>query len=65
MRLHWTLNALNDLGEISSYIEQERSISSADKVCSIIFESIQMLADYPHMGRPGKLAGTREFVVGK
>lgn len=65
MVLHWTPNALNDLSEISSYIEQERSISSADKVCSILFESIQMLADYPYLGKPGRLVGTREFVVGK
>lgn len=64
MLLHWTPNALNDLQEISSYIERERSISSADKICSLLFESIQMLADYPYMGRLGRLAETRELIAG-
>jgi toxin ParE1/3/4 len=65
MLLRWTARALDDLNEISFYIEQERSVSAADKVCSTIFESVQMLANHPRLGKPGRLAGTRELIVSK
>jgi plasmid stabilization system protein ParE len=62
-RIRWTLSALDDLKSISTYIEEQRSLAAANRVCRIIYEAIQSLRQFPHSGKPGLEEGSRELVV--
>ena len=63
IRIRWTPDAFNDLKTISSYIEGQRNLATANRVCRIIYEAIQSLRRFPHTGKTGMEEGTREFVV--
>ncbi|HLH17451.1 MAG TPA: type II toxin-antitoxin system RelE/ParE family toxin [Bryobacteraceae bacterium] len=65
MRIRWTTPALNDLKAISRRIEQQRNLTTANRVCRHIYDSIQTLRRHPHTGRPGAEEGTRELVITK
>lgn len=54
--------ALQDLREIVGYIVEDDP-DAARKLLSHIRERIQGLADMPHLGRPGRVPGTRELVI--
>jgi toxin ParE1/3/4 len=62
MRLRWTPRALRDLDEIGAYISAEDG-DAADRVVSRLVETTERLSQLPRMGRPGRVAGTRELVV--
>jgi plasmid stabilization system protein ParE len=47
---------------LRTFIERESDQRAALAV-ERIMDSIEVLADQPAFGRPGKLEGTREFVV--
>ncbi len=64
MRLEWSPHAVADLKAISEYIEQDRSLETANRVSRAIYNSIQELTrPAPHRGRPGRIEGTREIVI--
>jgi len=63
MRIDWSLNALSDLQAISEYIEQDRSLETANRVSRSIYEAVQSLRTMPRRGRQGRLENTRELVV--
>jgi toxin ParE1/3/4 len=54
---------LEDLKHTSHRIERDRNLNAANRVCSAIYESIQVLRRYPHSGRIGRHPGTRDLVV--
>jgi addiction module RelE/StbE family toxin len=56
-------HAVADLKTISEYIEQDRSLATANRVSRAIYNSIQGLRKAPHRGRPGRIEGTREMVI--
>jgi len=58
----WTDDALQDLGEIGSYIALD-SPKAAETVVRRIVETVSALAFYPRLGRVGRDATTREMVV--
>ena len=62
MRIKWTRRALSNLQAIADYISQD-SPRAAQKVVSRIRVSARMLPKHPKMGRSGRVAGIREFVV--
>jgi plasmid stabilization system protein ParE len=37
--------------------------AAADRFVTRIVEAIETLCDHPHLGRPGRVAGTRELVI--
>jgi len=39
------------------------SPAAASRVAQKIWNSVQLLADQPSLGRPGRVAGTRELVI--
>jgi plasmid stabilization system protein ParE len=55
--------SLNDLKIISGYIERQRNLSTANRVCRIIYDAIQILRRFPESGKLGIEEGTRELVV--
>lgn len=62
MRLRWTPPALRDLEAIGDHIAMD-SAPAAARVVARIFEQADLLTAHPHIGRPGRIAETRELVV--
>jgi len=62
VKLRWTRLALHDLSEIHAYIA-EHNPAAALKAARIIRAQAEGLTAHPMIGRPGRVDGTREFVV--
>jgi addiction module RelE/StbE family toxin len=62
MRLRWTRPALRDLEAIGDYIARENPAAAA-RIVTAILDLADRLAEFPDMGRPGRVPGTRELVV--
>jgi len=61
-RLEWAAPALIDLRAAGDYIAQEKP-PAAGRVASRVREAVELLQELPNLGRPGRLAGTKELVV--
>ncbi|ARN81563.1 type II toxin-antitoxin system RelE/ParE family toxin [Methylocystis bryophila] len=62
MRLRWTTPALRDFEELGDDIARENPAAAA-RVVTNMFDRTELLAKHPHVGRPGRVPGTRELVV--
>jgi len=62
-RIRWTELSLEDLQGLSAYIEAQRDLATANRVCRSIYDSVQKLRRFPEAGKPGLEDGTRELVV--
>src|SRR5690349_21514783 len=62
MEIIWRRVALNDLERIRHYIAQENPAAGA-RIRAMIRTAVEQLADYPNLGRSGRVEGTREFVI--
>lgn len=62
MRLKWTRRALNQLVAAQDYIAQDNP-TAAHEIGQRIHEALTLLLTQPEMARPGRIAGTREWVV--
>ena len=62
MRIHWTRPALADLEAIGDFIARDNPVAAKQLVVSLV-ASVDALRDHPNLGRPGRLAETRELVV--
>lgn len=63
MKLEWSPFALEDRNRIFDYIEQDNP-RAAVAVDDRIREQAGLLAKLPESGRPGRIEGTRELVIG-
>lgn len=63
MRVRWTRPALADLAEIHDYIAADNP-AAAKQVIRRIRQDANILNEHPAIGRPGRVPGTRELVVG-
>ena len=63
MRIRWTSRALENLDNAIAYIAAD-SPAAAKNVAEKIWASVQLLSDQPGIGRPGRVTGTREMVIG-
>ena len=63
MRVRWTTPALRDLEAIGDYIGRDNSAAVAARIVTTILEHADNLAAFPHIGRAGRVPGTRELVV--
>ena len=62
MNVEWTVAARADRLEIYEYIESDNSRAAA--ALDDRFEEVaDRLSRFPHMGRPGRMTNTREFVA--
>jgi toxin ParE1/3/4 len=61
MKIHWSPEASADLTAIIQYIHQENPTASR-RVTERISRTLNQLKAFPHLGRPGRLEGTRELV---
>ena len=64
MRLRWTRHAERDLDGIASYIGQDSPAAAARVVLELIDHVEANLPQRPAIGRPGRVLGTRELVIG-
>jgi addiction module RelE/StbE family toxin len=63
MHIEWSECAVADLKSISEYIEQDRSLETANRVTRSIYEAVQSLRTMPYRGRSGRIENTRELLV--
>ena len=62
MIINWSADAIGDLRALRDYIAEHNPSAAADMGRRIV-ESVEALADFPAIGRPGRLPHTRELVV--
>lgn len=62
VKLVWTRPASIDRQEIREYIAQDNP-AAALALDELFSEKAGRLADHPHLGRPGRVTGTRELVA--
>lgn len=60
MRVRWTTDAADDLERICDYIAQDRR-ESARRAAQSVVERTGTLETFPHLGRLGRVSGTREM----
>jgi addiction module RelE/StbE family toxin len=64
LRLRWTHLAERDLDAIAEYIGQDSPAAAARVVLELIDQAEDLLPRHPAIGRPGRVLGTRELVMG-
>jgi len=64
MRVRWLRKALRNLDEEATYIATDDA-GAAGLVVHRVLEAVAKLAEQPGLGRPGRVAGTRELLVNK
>lgn len=63
MRLRWLRQALRNLDEEATYIAAEDA-TAARLLVKRVLDAVAQLEEQPGLGRPGRVSGTRELVVG-
>jgi toxin ParE1/3/4 len=63
MKVRWTSPALRDLEAIGDFIKHDNSAAVAARIVTAILDQAGKLAAFPHLGRAGRIPGTRELVV--
>ena len=61
MRVVWTPEAEQDRDEVWEYIAAD-SVAAAALMDELFSDTAARLVDFPELGRPGKIAGTRELI---
>jgi toxin ParE1/3/4 len=62
VKIVWTEPARQDLRQVFEYIAED-SPKAASKLLAVIKERAVLLQNNPHMGRTGRVDGTRELVI--
>ncbi len=62
MRIGWHPNALDDIRGIEAFIEWDNP-PAAQAMETRIRAVVEILAEHPNLGRPGRVSGTRELIV--
>lgn len=62
-KVAWLGDALADLRGIHDYIARDNP-AAAGRVVKRIKDATAILQDHPGIGRPGRIDGTRELIVG-
>jgi toxin ParE1/3/4 len=58
----WSPQAVEHLTHLRSYIARDNP-KAANRVATALLNAVELLAELPNLGRPGRVAGTREMVV--
>jgi len=62
MKLRWTRAALEDLRQVAEYISA-RNPQAARRIMAAIRSATNGPLEFPEIGRPGRVTGTRELIV--
>jgi toxin ParE1/3/4 len=63
LQIFWTLPAKRDLDHIGDYIGRDNPVAAAAVILEIITTAESLLPEHTHIGKPGRVHGTRELVV--
>jgi toxin ParE1/3/4 len=63
VRVYWSEPALENLEDIFLYLAPRNRAAAGRAVERIVHIAHDVLSASPHAGRPGRVPGTREFVV--
>ena len=58
----WSLRAIGHLADLRAYIARENP-GAAARTATTLLAAVDRLSELPHLGRPGRVSGTRELVV--
>jgi toxin ParE1/3/4 len=64
MRIVWTAAALRDLAAVREFIAADNP-RAADRQVQLILAGVGTLLEFPQIGRPGRVPGTNELVIGR
>lgn len=64
MKIRLTVHAERDLEAIHVFISQDNPDAAVSTVLRVL-DAIEGLAQFPNIGRPGRVPGTRELVVNR
>lgn len=59
--IRWTTRAVRRLDQVGAHIAHDDPQAAA-RVVARLLSGVEHLADQPHLGRVGRIAGTRELV---
>ena len=62
MTVVWSSRAIGHLADLRAYIARENP-GAAARTATTLFAAVDRLAEFPNLGRPGRVSGTRELVV--
>lgn len=62
LKLEWLELARDDLFSIIEYVSEENP-DAAQRLLDDISSKVSKLSDFPKVGRPGRVEGTRELVA--
>ena len=62
MKIRWTAIAADDLKSVHEYLS-ERAPTRVDAIVDRILDGIDVLEQYPNLGRQGRIDETRELVI--
>ena len=64
MKIRLTSHAVRDLEAVDDYIRRENPEAAVKTVLRVL-DAIEALVEFPNVGRPGRVPGTRELVVSR
>ncbi len=62
MRIAWPSSAREDVHQAFDYVSHD-NLPAALRLVEAIRAHVELLADHPGLGRPGRVPGTRELVI--
>jgi toxin ParE1/3/4 len=63
MNIVWSPEAIQDLISLRAYIAEDSPAGARRIVLRILHDVEYLLPENPHIGRPGRVPGTRELVI--
>ena len=63
MNVIWSPEAIQDLISLRAHVAQQSPAGARRIVLGILHNVEQLLPNYPHIGRPGRVPGTRELII--
>jgi len=63
VQILWTAAAARDLESMAEFIARDNPAAAVDQVLRVIHVVERHLPEMPHLGRAGRVPGTRELVV--
>ena len=62
MTIVWAPRAIGHLAHLRSHIAKDNP-NAASRIADTLLAAVERLAELPNLGRPGRIAGTRELIV--